>query len=153
MSIDSIILWILGVIAAIIGIGLKLILELKSDNAQTRERVIRIEVMLDLMGRKAARSLHSPHDPYGIDSMLDKYLDRHYELSWDEWKALLARCEAIEARTDITKDERWLAGMVGAICMHKLMLPPPMRRQIERIANRTEDAIVNKGGDKHVPKP
>lgn len=150
MSTDQIIFWILGGYAVVIASGVAALLSVKGDNATTRERVIRLETMLELMGRKAARSLHSPHDPYGIDAMLDKYLDRNYELNFDEWRQLLARCEEIESRTDITKDERWLAGMVGAICMHKLMLPPPIRRQIERKADREEDILgVHKVGDSH----
>ncbi len=95
------------------------------------ERVVSLEAVFNILGEKAAKLLHSDDDPYQIDSLLDKYLDRHYELSFAEWEALLAKCSVIEENKVLSKDERLLAGWISAVCHHKLRRPPPEKRKYE----------------------
>lgn len=91
------------------------------------ERVAKLEILFETFGRKAARTIHSPHDPYGIDPLLDKYLDRNYELSMEEWKQLYTRTTEIAANPETPKELIFPAEMLAAICMHKLFIPPPKR--------------------------
>lgn len=92
------------------------------------QRLTKIETTIDLLGEKAARVLHSPHTP-DLDRLLEKYVDRHYELSHAEWQELLERCQAIEDDITNPKDQRALAAIVSAVCSHKLMKAPPKFRQ------------------------
>jgi len=95
------------------------------------ERVINLEAIFKLLGDKAAKILHSDDDPYGIDSLLDKYLDRHYELTYQEWETLLKKCTEIEDNKELSKGERVLASWLAAVAHHKLKLPPPPSKKLE----------------------
>lgn len=86
-------------------------------------RLIRIETMLELWGHKSAMVLRSPHSPE-LDGMLDKYVNRDYELTKDEWLRLNCMCEEIESNVSLPKQERALAALISATCHHKLSLPP-----------------------------
>jgi hypothetical protein len=83
-----------------------------------------------LFGQKAAKILHSPHDAYGIDYLLDKYIDEHYELTQDEWRNLLTKCEIIENDKSKTKGERTLAAWLFAIANHKLLVPREIAKRM-----------------------
>lgn len=115
----------------IAGVIISAYINLIRGHGALSERVKVLEVTLDSFGRTAAKRLHSPHDPYGIDNILDKYLDRNYELSYAEWEELLDRCREIENRADIDKEQKFLAGMLEAVCMHKLFMPPPKRTEVQ----------------------
>lgn len=91
-------------------------------------RLIRFETMLELWGRKAAKLLHSPSNHLGMDELIDKYLDRNYELTWDEWTQWLALCIAVEQDDSKTPSERLLAAGMGTICEHKLHMLPRQKR-------------------------
>lgn len=84
-------------------------------------RVTRIETLFEILGEKFAKVLHSPHTPE-LDSYLEKYVDKGYELSFNEWRELMERCEAIENDLANPKDQRLLAAFVSALCHHKLAL-------------------------------
>lgn len=92
------------------------------------QRLTRVEAVISLFGEKAAKMLHSPDNHHGIDDLLDKYLDRNYELSFDEWTELKTKCEAIEANKSLSHGERILAAFLSALAHHKLLLPPPIRK-------------------------
>lgn len=96
---------------------------------QLSERIKVLEVLFEVFGRRAAKAIHSPHDPWGVDPLLDKYLDRNYELSLEEWKNLYGRMTAISEDPETSKDLIFAAEMLAAICMHKLFIPPPRRKQ------------------------
>lgn len=130
MSTESIIGWILGTAVVIIGAGVTAHIKLLLVISELKERIRVMEVLFETFGRKAAKALHSPHDPYGIDPLLDKYLDRHYELSIEEWSLLLKRCKEIEAQGDVSKEQKFFAGMLEAVCWHKLHIDPPMRKDL-----------------------
>lgn len=118
---NEVLLWILGGFAAVFSAvtfaGVK-------SHTDLRERVIRLEAVMALFGQKAAKILHSPHDPYGIDHLLDKYLDQNYELTSDEWTILWHQCEMIENDKERSKGERTLAAFLSAISRHCLTKIP-----------------------------
>lgn len=86
-------------------------------------RITRIEAVLSLWSESMARVLHSPHTPE-LDKLLEKYLNRHYELSNDEWTRLRELCNEIEANKDEGKESRALAGFLAVVAEHKLAMPP-----------------------------
>lgn len=90
------------------------------------QRLSIVETVLKMIGKNAAKALHSPHTPE-LDALLEKYLktytDRHYEMSRDEWKDLKDKCNIIIEDLTISKGERLLAGIIDALCSHKLELP------------------------------
>lgn len=87
-------------------------------------RIIALETSFNLMGLSAAKLLHSPTDHLNLDVLLDKYIDRHYEMSFKEWDELRIRCEKTIDDESVSKDQRVLAAILAAICCHKLMLEP-----------------------------
>lgn len=93
-------------------------------------RITRLETIMEILGDKAAKILHSPHTP-DLDRLLEKYCDKYYLLTVAEWQELLTRCDEIENNLANPKDQRALAAIVGAMCHHKLMHPPPKPRKHE----------------------
>lgn len=89
------------------------------------KRLTRIETLFEILGEKFAKVLHSPHTPE-LDSYLEKYIDNGYEMSFQEWRELMGRCEAIENDQACPKDQRLLAAFVSALCHHKLTLDKPL---------------------------
>lgn len=112
------ILWLIAQSAALLG-------AMVTAYIGVVQRLTRLETTIALMGVKAARILHSPHTP-DLDRLLEKYVDRDYELTYEEWTELLARCEAIENDLSNPKDQRALAAIVIAVCSHKLSKIPPI---------------------------
>lgn len=106
------------------------ILKLLIEQVKTK---VAVDLFIDTLGEKLAKALHNDDDHLDLDGLLDKYLDRHYELSYDEWQQLKDRCNSILADQSISKLERSLAGMLGGVCEHKLMVkygqsPTPANR-------------------------
>lgn len=79
------------------------------------DNVIRIQTTIDIMGINAARTLHSPHTPK-LDVLLDKYIDRNYELTAQEWNELLEDCNAIVENKQESHGYRLSAAWLAAIC-------------------------------------
>jgi hypothetical protein len=107
--------WAIGAAFACIGAGFIILFNLV-------QRVARIEALVEAFGVNAAKVLHSPHTPE-LDKLLEKYIDRNYELSVEEWEQLHAMCDRIVHDTKLPKQERMLAGFVAALAKHKLMRP------------------------------
>ena len=136
MNIDT--QWLIGSAATLVGSGVWAYIRLTervtrleaSVHSDINERVVKIEAVFDLLGKKAAKILHSDDDPHGIDALLDKYLDRYYELTPVEWGALLAKCGDIENDKALSKGERILASWLAAVAHHKLKLPPPVKHRV-----------------------
>lgn len=83
------------------------------------DRILILETTMKLIGCNAAHALHSPHTPI-LDNLLEKYINRHYELTYKEWEELVSHLEAImEDKTEST-GYRNTAGLLAAICHHKL---------------------------------
>lgn len=82
---------------------------------------VAIDIFIDSLGEKMAKALHDDDDHLQLDSLLDRYLDHNYDLSMQEWIELKNRCTEILNNKDINKDERAMAGLLAAVCEHKLM--------------------------------
>ncbi len=139
---NEVLLWLLGGFAT--AFVAALVAGLKSY-ANLSERVTRLEAVMSLFGQKAAKILHNDDDAHGMDSLLDKYLDRHYELCYDEWQELLAKCALIENDKSKAKGERTLAAFLGAICSHKLMYPPQAKRDMDDLSDEQRQGPPTKG--------
>lgn len=90
-------------------------------------RMTRIEAVFELVGQRAAKALHRDDDKYHMDALLDKYLDRHYELTMKEWKLLWERCTTVEQDESASATEHIFAAWLGSVCEHKLFLDPRSR--------------------------
>lgn len=123
------ILWVLGSIQTIVtGIVVYVFKSLIDD----RLRIGRLEIILATISEKAASILHSPHTPE-LDALLEKYVNRNYELTPEEWQRLLAMTDDIERDHGVSKGERVLAAILHAVAAHKLFLPPPEIHKHEEI--------------------
>lgn len=139
MTVETLANWILGTATPIVAGGIAAYISV--TNRLTRlesmvhedmeSRVTRMETLMKMLGDKAAKILHSPSDHHQMDELLDKYLDRHYELSPEEWTELLIKTSAVENDKSLTKGERTLAAWLNAICHHKLMMDPPEKKHLE----------------------
>lgn len=105
-----------------IGGFLTLIRQMDSKDSRLSERIIRLETMIELFGVNAAKILHRDDDAYGVDGLLEKYIDRHYELSMKEWNLLYEAMERVTKNEKIPKSERTLAAWLSAIAVHKMGL-------------------------------
>lgn len=125
---ESTILWLAGVFVSLITADVVSYVVLKDKiadfNMDIIQRVTRLEAVLEHIGNKSAKILHSPDDHLGIDELLDKYLDREYELTMKEWQILMKRCEEIENDRTLAQGSRLAAAMLNAVCHHKLGLDP-----------------------------
>ena len=86
----------------------------------------RIETTFEIIGQKAARALHRDDNLHRLDELLDKYLDRNYELSFEEWQSLLNLCEIYEASPQASDAHKMFAFGLSAVCHHKLRHSPDM---------------------------
>lgn len=120
MSFEQFFAWLLGTSVTIVSAGIVAYVKLV-------QRITKVETILSMFGEKAAQILHSPNDHLGIDHLLDKYLNREYEMSYAEWKDLLNQCESIVDDKSISKSERTLAAFLAAICDHKMNNPKKRR--------------------------
>lgn len=121
---ETLLLWLFGIIGGwlmlLSGAVLKLLL------GQSK-----IETVMVSISKRAADILHRDDDKYRMDYLLEKYKARMHELSYNEWRELLAKCEAIATDTTIAKDERLAAGLlkdlslfVKELAIHKTQLNP-----------------------------
>lgn len=88
------------------------------------QRLTKMETTLALMGFNAAKALHSPHTPE-LDSLLEKYMkdyeDKNYDLPYEDWVKLKKICDEILEDRELAAGYRAAAGIVQALCTHKLM--------------------------------
>jgi hypothetical protein len=110
--------WILGGYAAVIVALAAAVLRIR--DVQTKNQVA-IDLFIDSLGDKLARALHNDDDHLKIDELLDKYISKTYDMDFEEWQELRFRCLHILEDKDISKNERSLAGMLAAVCEHKLV--------------------------------
>lgn len=119
MTADSL-LWMIGQSIALIilavGAHIKLLERINDSNA----RIIKLEVLLELFGRNAAKILHRDDDKYGVDSLLERYVSNHNELSMQEWEELRDKMDSICKDQKAPKSERTLAAWLSALAVHKL---------------------------------
>lgn len=111
--------WLLGALATW-NVGITLTLAaIRLEQVKMR---VAIDLLVDGLGEKIAKVLHSPDDHLGLDQLLDKYLDKQYDLTIQEWNDLKFRCNEITENMSISKNERLMAGFLSALCDHKLMV-------------------------------
>lgn len=117
-------LWLFGIVGAWLVIVTSAVFKLWVGMS-------RIETAFVLISKRAADILHRDDDKYGIDGLLEKYIARSHELSYDEWIELLTKCELISKDVTIPKDERLVAGLlkdlasfVKELAIHKTMIKP-----------------------------
>jgi hypothetical protein len=127
---EQAILWFLGQLIVIIGSGviayINVILKLNDHSTMASNRhytldarVVKLETLLTMFGKKAANILHSPHTPE-LDTLLEKYVKRHYELTYEEWKRLKQLCEEVIKEPHIKGDKVVFAAFLAAVADHKL---------------------------------
>lgn len=114
---------------ALFGVLIGAYLKLMDRINKVSERIIRMEVVWDVFGEKAAKILHRDDDAYGVDDLLNKYIDKHYDLSMQEWKELHDAMERVSNDQKIPKSERTLAAFLSALATHKMgdWMESPMR--------------------------
>ena len=112
-------LWLFGVLGAWILALTYAFANIKIEQIKMR---VAMDLFIDSLGEKLAKALHADDDHLKIDSLLDKYMDREYEMDYAEWFELKNRCNHIMENKDISQLERSLAGMLAAVCEHKLIV-------------------------------
>lgn len=108
---EDTILWILGQGIVLLGAGVGAYIKLI-------QRVAKVEVIINLLGKNAARALHSPDNHHGIDDLLDKYMKGHNSLTFVEWNLLHKRCEVIAKEYPT---EKGMALFLSAFCERELL--------------------------------
>lgn len=83
-----------------------------------------IMLSMDTMGKNAAKILHRDDDKFKIDDLLEKYYNRNFELSYQEWLVLSAKCETIIEDTTLDRGYRSAAVFLRMVCDHKLRKDP-----------------------------
>lgn len=135
----ELLLWLLGHFIVFGGAGMGAYIKLI-------QRITKVETFISLLGTKAARALHSPDDHLGLDRYLDEYLSRHYDMSFEGWFGLHAKCESILKDKTVSASERSLAAILSAVCEHKLIVLRPgfKRRSLEE---KAVDSIIKNASD------
>jgi hypothetical protein len=116
---ELVLIWLFGILGAWQLTISGFVLSIKIEQVKTK---VAVDLFIDTLGEKLAKALHADDDHLGIDSLLDKYLDRTYELSYEEWFRLKNHCNHILESKEISQLERSMAGMLAAVCEHKLMM-------------------------------
>jgi hypothetical protein len=83
------------------------------------QRMTRVETYFEIMGKRAAKILLSPHTPE-LDEYLQKYVDE--KMTYGDWTKLLELCDLLEGDKVKPKEERTLAAIVAVECRHVLKL-------------------------------
>lgn len=91
----------------------------------------KMKIAMLAMSKTAAKFFHHVDDRYKIDHLADKYIERHYELTYSEWQELLKKTDLIAHDTTLAKDERLkaeifnsLLKIVEGLSAHKLAIKP-----------------------------
>lgn len=108
MSTEALLTWMLITAATLVASGVGAYLRVSV-------RVTRIETVMIMFSKNAAKVLHSPDDHLGLDELVEKYLNNHYDLTNAEWKQLELRCEEIINDPMVDKSERLAAAQLHAI--------------------------------------
>lgn len=106
-------MWILGTGVTILGGGF-------AGYVSLTNRLTRIETTINLIGKKAANILYSPHTPE-LDELLKEYIESNHDLPQTKWERMEQLVLEIESSLTEDKDKRLLAAIVAALADHKLM--------------------------------
>lgn len=127
---ETVLIWIFGAIFTLIA-GLFIFC------FQINNRLVRIETMLEVYGKKVARQLHSPTNHHGLDGYLDKYIDNNYDMSQKEWEELQKKCDELIRNAHASDMEKGQAAFISALCTHKLMAYG-IKPKMQEYSNLTE---------------
>lgn len=116
---ETIAIWLFGAIGGWLLVLSGAVLKLLIAQVKT---TVAVNLFVDSLGEKIAKALHNDDDHLDLDDLLDKYLNRHYELTYQEWVKLKNKCNHILSNKEVSKLERSLAGMLAGVCEHKLMV-------------------------------
>lgn len=108
-------IWLYGALFACVGVGAFFVLQFSI-------RLTRIETMFDLLGKRAAKFLHSPDNHLGVDKLLELYVDHQHELTMQQWEDLMFAMEVIVKNSSANANEKLLAAFLSELCRHKLMM-------------------------------
>lgn len=97
-NILTIVFQTLALIILAIGAYMKLVDRINNVKDDLKSRIVKMETVWDVFGEKAAKILHRDDDKYGVDKLLEQYLDKHYDLSMEEWQKLHDTMERISPR-------------------------------------------------------
>jgi hypothetical protein len=115
---DNVSMWLFGILGAWMVALSGFVLSIKLEQVKTK---VAVDLFIDTLGEKIAKALHADDDHLGLDSLLDKYLDRKYDLTYDELFELKNRCNHILESKAVSHLERSLAGMMAAVCEQALI--------------------------------
>lgn len=114
----ALVIFVLGQFALLLMVGV-------SGYILTVQRITKLETTLDFwvneVGTKALDLLHSPTNHLGLDALIDEYRRHNYDLTDEQWENLRFICAEIQARENVSKDEKLLAVLGEALSNHKLM--------------------------------
>lgn len=114
----ALVIFVLGQFALLLMVGV-------SGYILTVQRITKLETTLDFwvneVGTKALDLLHSPTNHLGLDALIDEYRRHNYDLTDEQWENLRTICAEIQARENVSKDEKLLAVLGEALSNHKLM--------------------------------
>ncbi len=126
-------IWLLGQSVVMLGIGVGAYIRMTERvtkleatvHTDLHDRVVALEAVLELLGKRAAKLLHSPHDPWGIDVFLDHYIANDYDLPDTEWESLSKKLKEVQqlGNTDakvLAMLVETLAGFAQALAKHKM---------------------------------
>lgn len=119
-------LWILGVIQTVMLLAIAGALGIIFSVLQ---RLTKVETIIELLGVNAAKALHCPTTPQ-LDKILEKYYERNFEISMEEWQTLLDFYQKVLDDMGQPRSYRLAAGQLVAVCHHKLKHDPPINRKI-----------------------
>lgn len=124
---QELICWLLGImitlLAAFAGAGITAYIGIV-------QRMTRIETTIELLGVNAAKALHCPTTP-DMDVLLEKYYERNYELTNEEWQTVLNYYQAVLDDMSQPRALRVAAGQLVAVCHHKLKHDPPLNWKVK----------------------
>lgn len=116
-------IWIFTGIFGCVAAGTLAYVQVIQRVGDLKARIVAVEVTLQLMGKVAARTLHSPHTPE-LDRHLDIYIHRHNEMSFKQWHEVMLAAEVAYQDQRKPKEDRLMAGLLWAICRHKMLMDP-----------------------------
>jgi hypothetical protein len=122
---EAMAIWLFGAVAAwgliLSGAVLKLFMAQWQMRMAIAQMKVAVDLFIDTLGEKLAKVLHADDDHHQLDELLDKYMNPAYELSYEEWFELKNRCNHILETKTYSDLERSLAGLLAAVCEHKLI--------------------------------
>lgn len=130
-TLETLFFTLLGV--AFSGIGTLFLFLFKVNSEGTKasrdisERVAKLETADDnfqlawkLLEAAVMKAMHSPTDHLGLDNLVDKYFNQHFDLAQGDWEWMHDRCEELLKEEQRKGDDRAGAKLGLFLSGHKL---------------------------------